>query len=1178
MSQAGIVDFEGSHPQVPTLFVANVGSAVPIANTLEILGTAVSAHSIPLETTGSGNTITIEAQYTSASGSSSANNAGLASFNSTYFNVDANGFVTLNGSSIGETITGNTGGALSPDAGNWNILGTSTAAGTTPVQTSGSGNTLTVQVQKSQAIASTNASNVGLAAFNSTYFTVDANGFVSLVAASLVESLVVDTFTAPGTNPVLPNSSGQIGITGGQVAAGTTTNVIRTDSLAANTYTIQIQRSQAVASSTVGDNGVSHFNSTYFTVDGNGFVSINGSAIGETITGNTGGALSPTSGNWNILGTSTAPGTNPVQTSGSASTLTIQVQKSQAIASTNATNVGLAAFNSTYFTVDSNGFVSINGSAIGETITGNTGGALSPTAGNWNILGSSTAAGTTPVQTSGSVSTLTVQVQKAQAIASTNATNVGLAAFNSTYFTVDANGFVSLVASAVGGQFTVDASTAPGTNPVVPNGSGIITVTGGQVAAGTTSNVIRTDSLAANTYTIQIQRSQAVAASTVGDNGVSHFNSTYFTVDSNGFVSLNGSGVGETITGNTGGALSPTSGNWNILGTSTAAGTTPVQTSGSGSTLTVQVQKSQAIASTNATNVGLAAFNSTYFTVDANGFVSLNGSGVGETITGNAGGALSPTSGNWNILGTSTAAGTTPVQTSGSGSTLTVQVQKAQAIASTNATNVGLAAFNSAQFSVDANGFVSTTGSVATTYTENSGTATPSAGNLNILGTNSALTGFSPWTTGSGATVTVNKPGTAKWIVNATANLGTHTTIASALTSASSGETIFITPGTYTENITLKAGVNLTAFQCDAYNPNVIILGKCTATFAGICSLSGIQLKTNSDFCLAVTGSAATVVNLKGCFIDANNNTAISFTTSSASAKIQLFDCKGDIDTTGITYFSHSSAGALKFFGGEFENDGGSTTASTASAGGLNLYNCFFNAAITTSSTNVLTILSSQMYMPVIVGGSGSNQIALCAINGATSSAISVSSSTTLVLTTCDVYSTNTNAITGSGSLTYSGLTFSGSSSKINTTTQTGGTLPGGLTQAPSAGYLGEQIRATASKSSVGITNSTPVNITSISLTAGVWDVSALVEFGGATTGTLIACCITATSATLNGNEGDNQSQWPFTSQANSEMVLTIPSYRITLTSTTTYYLVAQMNYTVGTGTGGGRLSATRVG
>jgi hypothetical protein len=579
MSQAGIVDFEGSHPQVPTAFVTNVGTAVPLANTLEILGTTVSAHSIPLQTIGSGNTVTIQAQYASAAATSVGSNAGFASF-------------------------------------------------------------------------------------NSAEFTVDANGFVSITTAS-AEAFTVDASTAPGTNPVVPNGSGIITVTGGQVAAGTIANVIRTNSLSANTYTIQIQRSQAVASSTIGDNGVSHFNSTYFTVDANGFVSLNGSAVAQTITGNTGGALSPTAGNWNILGTSTASGTTPVQTAGSGSTLTVQVQKSQAIASTNATNVGLAAF-------------------------------------------------------------------------------------NSTYFTVDANGFVSLVPGSVGGSFTVDASTAPGTNPVVPNFLGTVTITGGQVAAGTTTNVIRTDSLAANTYTIQIQRSQAVASSTIGDNGVSHFNSSFFTVDANGFVSLNGGTIGETITGNTGGALSPTAGNWNILGISTAPGIIPVQTAGSGSTLTVQVQKSQAIASTNATNIGLSAFNSTFFTVDSNGFVSINGSAIGETITGNTGGALSPTAGNWNILGTSTASGTTPVQTAGSGSTLTVQVQKAQAIASTNATNVGLAAFNSTQFTVDANGFV-TLSATGVTWTD-------------VTSATQAMAVNSGYTSNDGATlVTFTLPATAAY-------------------------------------------------------------------------------------------------------------------------------------------------------------------------------------------------------------------------------------------------------------------------------------------------------------------------------------------------------------------------------------------------------------------------------
>lgn len=129
-----------------------------------------------------------------------------------------------------------------------------------------------------------------------------------------------------------------------------------------------------------------------------------------------------------------------------------------------------------------------------------------------------------------------------------------------------------------------------------------------------------------------------------------------------------GSTVGKTITGNSGGAISPTAGNWNILGTSTAAGSTPVTTSGSVSTLTVNVQKTQAIASTDATKVGLAAFDSADFTVDANGFVSATTTGFLKTLTGNSGGAISPVASNINTVGTGS------ITIVGSGSTLTTQL------------------------------------------------------------------------------------------------------------------------------------------------------------------------------------------------------------------------------------------------------------------------------------------------------------------------------------------------------------------------------------------------------------------------------------------------------------------------------------------------------------------------
>src|SRR6185437_16336161 len=97
--------------------------------------------------------------------------------------------------------------------------------------------------------------------------------------------------------------------------------------------------------------------------------------------------------------------------------------------------------------------------------------------------------------------------------------------------------------------------------------------------------------------------------------------------------------------------------------------THPVRTDGTGaSTVALEVQISQAIAATDATKIGLAAFNQTQFGVDPNGFVSLaGGTGAGiQTITGNDSVAVGPTSGNVNVVGTGS------ITTSGSGSTETI--------------------------------------------------------------------------------------------------------------------------------------------------------------------------------------------------------------------------------------------------------------------------------------------------------------------------------------------------------------------------------------------------------------------------------------------------------------------------------------------------------------------------
>lgn len=136
------------------------------------------------------------------------------------------------------TLTGDTGGAVSGDgARNINILGGSGVA----VAGNPGTNTLTINL---------------------------AGG------KTAVDEVIVDAATAPGTNPVIPDATGDITVTGGQIAAGSTANVIRTNSLAANTYTIEVQRAKSEPGSLADSNGVCHFNDNDFIVDNNAYVSL----------------------------------------------------------------------------------------------------------------------------------------------------------------------------------------------------------------------------------------------------------------------------------------------------------------------------------------------------------------------------------------------------------------------------------------------------------------------------------------------------------------------------------------------------------------------------------------------------------------------------------------------------------------------------------------------------------------------------------------------------------------------------------------------------------------------------------------------------------------------------------------------------------------------------------------
>ncbi len=108
-----------------------------------------------------------------------------------------------------------------------------------------------------------------------------------------------------------------------------------------------------------------------------------------------------------------------------------------------------------------------------------------------------------------------------------------------------------------------------------------------------------------------------------------------------------------------------------------------------------------------------------------------------------------------------------------------------------------------------------------------------------------------------------NRYETAQLIVAPTLTQGAnYTTIESALTDAVSGQTIFIRPGTYIEDLTLKAGVNLSSYDCDELTQNVTIVGKLTAIFEGKVSINGIRIQTNYDNHSAILGNSNSVITI----------------------------------------------------------------------------------------------------------------------------------------------------------------------------------------------------------------------------------------------------------------------------------------------------------------------------
>jgi hypothetical protein len=438
----------------------------------------------------------------------------------------------------------------------------------------------------------------------------------------------------------------------------------------------------------------------------------------------------------------------------------------------------------------------------------------------------------------------------------------------------------------------------------------------------------------------------------------------------------------------------------------------------------------------------------------ANWIELSNGSAI-LTISGDDGVIVDPdTNGNISIEGLVVANSThsKAVYTeSPSANTEKIDVQVSAAIASTNIAKVGLSAFNNTQFSVDANGFVSSLGNLytlsdnatptITVIPSSSGASPPN--NIQLTGqvfetsANFNTVVSSPGTN----SITINPMSPARWIVDASGTNGTHTTIASALTSARSGDTIVILPklggAVYTENLSLKNGINLTALGNDSLTPNVVINGQLTMPSAGTCTISGISLQTNGAPFLSLT-VASTTVNFNECnFNVTGGSTGMSLSSSAAA---NCYRCTGNV-TAGFSLFQSSSSQGVVFRWCTM--DGITTTASNASAGTFYAFYSNFTIPITTSGTasflmiDVAITTTFQNVTSFVHGGSGADASATrCSFSGGSSVALTIGAGASMQALNCVVGSTSGTAIDGAGTLYYTPFHYT-SFSSINITTAT---------------------------------------------------------------------------------------------------------------------------------------------
>lgn len=228
---------------------------------------------------------------------------------------------------------------------------------------------------------------------------------------------------------------------------------------------------------------------------------------------------------------------------------------------------------------------------------------------------------------------------------------------------------------------------------------------------------------------------------------------------------------------------------------------------------------------------------------------------------------------------------------------------------------------------------------------------------------------------------------------------------------------------------------------------------------------------------------------------------------------------------------------------------------------------------VVTTNTATQTLTNKTLTAPVISTIVNTGTLTL-----PTSTDTLVGRATTDTLTN-KTYSSGVVTGTFTGTPTYSGLiTFSGGISP----SQTIGIIGTTTNNNANAGSVGEYV--TANATGVAATSGVNLNVTSISLTAGDWEIDGLIATfpaGGTTTSFVIGGISVGSAVFSTINAGppqfDNVALHSSAIPAGAQFQEVVPNTRLTLAATTTVFLVMSVTFATSTMQVGGSIRARRV-